>query len=470
VNPGQVAEPWGSRTSAREQPAQEAKEEVGDGDLYQVDAADGVGQVGVVGQEGCVLTAGVEAFGGFAAARQGTRPIGREEVIGPDGQPFSRTDENGVPSLGAFRTRDDFEFVNEASSVLDGLSDWRAAERVERQARGAVEQAEQALDFARASGDRRAIQEAEANLRQARRGLVSAELGRALALDNAAQRFTSAVVEWKELGRAEVLRTRAGDKAARLAAVLDDPRASPGDRAAALERFARLSLAAREYEQAVASGDGERMRAARLALEQTQDELGPLAGLVRVAAVVGQDRDSDQGTRTDAGTTTSAGRREVEAIDRRLPWLADYGKPPAEAAPPTGTWYEELLLWREEQQGRFIRWLSSLGRSAGEGAIAERPASGNSITRQQLIEALEQGGDPALAEAIREEAKRYAHHIVAGTSGRAAEARAILERFGMSSALNQDASWTSRSTPSFRTVSGESTPSSSRTCGVARRI
>jgi hypothetical protein len=263
-------------------------------------------------------------------------------------------------------------------------------------------QAEQALGRARASGNPEAIREAEASLRQARRGLVQADLGSTLALDNAAQRFTGAVALRNELGRTEVLRTRLGDKAAQLAAVLDDPRSSPPDRAAALEQFARLSLAARDYEQAAASGDGERMRVARLALEETQAALGLLPGLPRVAAVVGR-----PGAERDAeSTSTSAGRQAVEDIDRRLPWLAEYGKPPAEAAPPTGTWYEELLLWRGEQQGRFVQWLSSLGRSAGEGAVGERPPTVNTITRQQLAAALED--DPALAEALWQEVERNA--------------------------------------------------------------
>jgi len=34
--------------------------------------------------------------------------------------------------------RDDFSFLNQASSVLDGINDWRGAERGERQARRIV--------------------------------------------------------------------------------------------------------------------------------------------------------------------------------------------------------------------------------------------------------------------------------------------------------------------------------------------
>ena len=355
------------------------------------------------------LTAGVEALGGVAAARQGTRALRQEQIIGPDGKPLPTTDAFGSPIPERLRTRDDFDLLNQASSVLDGLNDWRGAERGERQARAAVDQAEQVLSQARASGNPEAIQEAEANLRQARRGLVQADLGSTLALNNAAERFTGAVVQRNELGRSELLRTRAGDRAAQLAAVLDDPRASPGDRAAALEQFARLSLAAREYEQAVDSGDGERMRVARLSLEQTQADLGPLPGLVRIAAVGIRDHTPEQESADDQKSAqSSAGAREVEEIDRRLPWLADYGKPPAEAAPPTGTWYEELLLWRGEQQGRFVQWLASLGRSEAEGTVAERPPTEGTITRQQLVEALEKGGDPALVEALRQEAERYA--------------------------------------------------------------
>jgi len=148
--------------------------------------------------EGDLLAAGAEALGGLAAARQGTRPLQEERVIGPDGLPIVLRDQQGNPLIDEhgnrrYLTTHDFDFTNQASSVTDGLSDWRQAARAKGQAQKAVDQAEQALGLARASGNPEAILEAEESLRQARRGLVQAELGSTLALDNAAERFTGSV-------------------------------------------------------------------------------------------------------------------------------------------------------------------------------------------------------------------------------------------------------------------------------------
>ncbi len=135
------------------------------------------------------LTAGVEAFGAAAAARQGTKPIAQEDII----HKGERIPVLGPDGRATFLQRDDFNFLNRASSVLDGLNDWRGAERSERQAREAVAQAKDFLDRAMASGDPQLIREAEAGLRRARQGLVQADLGSTQALDNAAERFTGAL-------------------------------------------------------------------------------------------------------------------------------------------------------------------------------------------------------------------------------------------------------------------------------------
>jgi hypothetical protein len=250
--------------------------------------------------EGDVLTAGVEAFGGFAAARQGTKPIQQELVMGPDGRPVPLRDKDGKAIPGQFQTTDDFSFFNQASSVLDGMNDWRAAARGERQAREAMEQAEQALELARASGDPEAIQEAEANLRKARQGLVQAELDRTLAQDTAAERFTGALDGFKnsrvadvyhreerqELALIEETRKRTGELAAEMGGILRRPDATPTEREWAISQLLALARADQVYEQALEGGDAISVREARVALEGVQEEVAKLpAPLARVASL-----------------------------------------------------------------------------------------------------------------------------------------------------------------------------------------
>jgi len=172
--------------------------------------------------EGDLLTAGAEAVGGLAAARQGTRPLQQERVIGPDGLPIVLRDSQGNPldehGNRRYLTTTDFDFTNQASSVIDGLADWRQAARAASHAREAVEQAEQALGLARSSGNPEATRHAEENLREARRGQVQAELGSTLALDNASTRFTGSVETFQNSRAADAYRVQELREQARMQA------------------------------------------------------------------------------------------------------------------------------------------------------------------------------------------------------------------------------------------------------------
>ncbi len=225
------------------------------------------------------LTVGVEAFGAAAAARQGTKPIEKEDIIhkgeripvlGPDGKP-------------TFLQRDDFNLLNRASSVLDGLNDWRGAERSERQAREAVGQAKEALERAKTSGDPEVIREAEAELRQARQGLVQADLGSNLALDNAAERFTGALDAFKnsraadgyrreergaveaELEKIKKTLAETREEMTRQRAIVSDPNTDPQARLLAGKRVEQLGQAMSVMGQLLAlpGDDPERLRKGR---------------------------------------------------------------------------------------------------------------------------------------------------------------------------------------------------------------
>jgi hypothetical protein len=278
-----------------------------------------------------LLAAGAEALGGLAAARQGTRPLREEKVIGPDGLPIVLKDLQGNPLVDEhgnrlYLTTDDFDLVNEASSVLDGLADWRQAARAEGQAREAVDRAEQALSLARALGDPEAIREAEASLREMRQGLVRADLDRTLAQGSAAERFTGAVDTFENSRAADGYRAeqerqtkqvaasldRAKSLAADLAQVIDDPRFSITDRQQAAELRETLTMLALKYESDVA-GAAEAPR--RLA-EINEEYVASLAGIdeqvphLRVAALGVQDWEAP----LDTGGTTSNRDIRAEAL------------------------------------------------------------------------------------------------------------------------------------------------------------
>ncbi len=217
------------------------------------------------------FAAGVEALGAAAAARQGTKAIAEEYII-RDGKRIRVFDSDGQPIPGEYLKRDDFNFLNQASSVLDGLNDWRGAERGERQARDAVNRAKAFLDQAMASGDPEAIHEAEEGLRRARQEFVRAELGTASALDNAAQRFTGAVDTLKNSRAADGYREERREALATTFATLTADAAALASRmgpgtevgeGAAAELY-RLRAAMEAYDRALqnAHGDPEKIEAA----------------------------------------------------------------------------------------------------------------------------------------------------------------------------------------------------------------
>ncbi|MGH7419263.1 MAG: hypothetical protein ACREKB_15930, partial [Candidatus Rokuibacteriota bacterium] len=228
------------------------------------------------------LTAGVEALGGLAAARQGTKPPEQEYIIDRDGRRIPlMMDGKEVP--GEFLERNDFNLLNQASSVLDGLNDWRGAERGERQARVVVGQAKVALERAQASGDPVEIRGAEAKLRQARQGLVQADLDSSLALQNAAERFNASVDTFKnsraadryhreerraletELEKIKATLAETREEMRRQRAIASDPDADPQARLLAGKRVEQLGQGMSVMGQLLAlpGDDPERLRKGR---------------------------------------------------------------------------------------------------------------------------------------------------------------------------------------------------------------
>ena len=312
-----------------------------------------------------LLRAGTEAIGGLAAARQGTDPLREERVIGPDSLPIVLRDENGNPlidELGRrlYLTTNDFDLTNEASSVLDGLAEWRDAARVENQARDAVEGAEQALALARSSGNPEAIAEAEANLRATRQGLVRAELDRTLAQDAAAERFTGAVGTFENSHAADEYRAdqerqfervaaslhHAHDLATDLAQVVDDPRFSMANRQLAAELRAALAILEQDYTRAVASARDDPRRLAEINEEYADlltkfDEEIPRLLVARLGV---SDTEPQSYTNQGSGAPTRP-RGVVSDVDFEYPqWLQealeearkkriDAGLPPWETPP-----------------------------------------------------------------------------------------------------------------------------------------